>query len=223
MVLDGQIIDADLVMQAIDGWLTDAGDDPTKAWHERQNTWEIEPWLELLPFTTRPEAVLDGLTKVKAFYGRDWAQRWERVLSAVAAVPGAEGIALLRSLALAHKDIADDYAWMQAILNRGTLESVLMYVDLFIARILGTEPHGVDAWHVGRQLAGYAQRLLDLKPELRKLYETVGNGPGRTMLEHFFGEVASEDADCEEVTRSNRIGCAIQNKTTNSYVIEITI
>jgi hypothetical protein len=42
---------------------------PKNAWQKRQNTWEIEPWLELLPFSTRPDAVIEGLTKVKAFYG----------------------------------------------------------------------------------------------------------------------------------------------------------
>jgi len=192
MVLDGQVIDADLVMRAIDEWLAEANDS-NQAWHKRQNTWEIEPWLELLPFTTRPETVLEGVTKVKAFYGSDWAQRWERVLNAVAALPGAQGDVLLVSLAREHRDIADDYAWMQAFLNRGTLESVLLYVDLFIERVLGNEPHGVDAWHVGRQLAEYAERFPELKPELKKRYETVGNGPGRRMLEHFFGEAASQD------------------------------
>ena len=58
MVLDGQVLDADLVMSTIDEWLATAASDPTTAWRKRQNTWEIEPWLELLPFTTRPEAVL---------------------------------------------------------------------------------------------------------------------------------------------------------------------
>jgi hypothetical protein len=74
VVLDGQVIDTDLVMRAIDEWLAEAND-PTNAWHKRQNTWEIEPWLELLPFSTRPEAVLEGLTKVKSFYERGWAKR----------------------------------------------------------------------------------------------------------------------------------------------------
>ncbi|SIN88580.1 hypothetical protein SAMN05443247_00459 [Bradyrhizobium erythrophlei] len=192
MVLDGQIVDSDLIMRAIDEWLADAND-PQKAWHKRQNAWEIEPWLELLPFSTRPESLLEGLTKVKAFYGSGWAKRWERVLGAVAAVPGTQGNTLLESLARAHRDIAHDYTWMQAILNRGNIESVLLYVDLFIERVLGTEPHGVDAWHVGRQLAGFVERFPELKPELKKRYETVGNGPGRRMLEHFFGEAASYD------------------------------
>ena len=38
-------------MQGVDEWLQD---DPKNAWHRRQNTWEIEPWLELLPTQTSP-------------------------------------------------------------------------------------------------------------------------------------------------------------------------
>jgi hypothetical protein len=193
VVLDGQIIDTDLVMRAIDEWLAEANENPTNAWHKRQNVLEIEPWLELLPFSTRPEAILEGLTKVKAFYESGWAKRWERVLSAVAAVPGAEGNALLERLVRAHKDIADDHAWMRTILSRGTAESVLLYVDLFIGRVLGTEPHGVGAWQAGRQLAAYVDKFPELKPELKKRYETIGKGPGRRMLESFFSEVASQD------------------------------
>ena len=192
MVLDGQIVDADLVMRAIDEWLVEANE-PNHAWHKRQNTWEIEPWLELLPFTTRPETVLEGLAKVKAFYGRDWAQRWERVLNAVAASPGAHGDVLLVRLAHEHKDIANDYSWMQAFLNRGNLKSVLAYVDLFIEGVLGNGPHGVDAWHVGRQLGERAVRFPELKIELKKRYETVSDGPGRNMLEHFFREAATDN------------------------------
>lgn len=136
MVLDGQIIDADLVMQAIDDWLSVANQDPN-AWHKRQETWEIEPWLELLPFSTRPEAIFEGLVKVKAFYGRDWAKRWERVLTVVAAIPGPLGDGLLLRLAREHRDIADDYTWMQAFLERGAVASVLLYLDLYNEGVFG--------------------------------------------------------------------------------------
>lgn len=144
MVLDGQIIDADLVMQAIDDWLSVANQDPN-AWHKRQETWEIEPWLELLPFSTRPEAIFEGLVKVKAFYGRDWAKRWERVLTVVAAIPGPLGDGLLLRLAREHRDIADDYTWMQAFLERGAVASVLLYLDLYNEGVFGRGPNGVDA------------------------------------------------------------------------------
>jgi hypothetical protein len=207
MVLDGHVVDGDLIMRAIDEWLADAND-LQHAWHKRQETWEIEPWLELLPFTTRPEAVLEGLTKVKAFYSSGWAKQWERVLGAVAAVPGTEGETLLASLARAHRDIAQDHTWMRATFNRGTPASVLLYVDLFIAGVLGGKPDGVDAWHAGRQLAEYVKKFPELKLELRKRYETTGNGPGRRMLEYFFSEAGGEDDLIAMVKKYAAIGQA---------------
>src|SRR5580692_2828678 len=123
IVLDGQVLDVNVVMQAVDEWLQEA---PKDAWQKRQNTWEIEPWLELLPFSTRPDAVIEGLTKVKAFYGAGWAKRWERVLTAVAAVPGVGGEALLAALARTHKDIAGDFEWMKALLGRDSASAVLL-------------------------------------------------------------------------------------------------
>ena len=160
---------------------------------QKQNTWEIEPWLALLPFTTRPEAVIEGLTKVKAFYGTDWAKRWERVLTAVAWVPGAEGEALLAALARAHKDIASDFEWMKSILGRDSATAVLLYVDLFTEGLFGFGPRAVDAWHVGRELAAYVQKFPQLKFELKKRYEAIGTGPARAMLEHLFEELGGDD------------------------------
>jgi hypothetical protein len=190
IVLDGQVLDVNTVMQGVDEWLEGAAKD---AWHKGQNTWEIEPWLELLPFTTRPEAVIEGLTKVKAFYDREYPQRWERVLTATAGVPGAEGDALLAGLARTHKDIAGDFEWMKAILDRDSASAVLLYVDLFIEGVFGQGPNTADSWHVGRKLAAYAQKFPQIKAELKKRYEAVGTGRARAMLEHFFGEVGGED------------------------------
>lgn len=197
IVLDGQVLDVDIVMQGVDEWLQEA---PKNAWNKKQNTWEIEPWLELLPFTTRPEAVIEGLTKVKAFYGTGWAKRWERVLIAVAGVPGAEGEALLAALARAHKDIAGDFEWMRAILSRDSAAAVLLYVDLFIEGVFGRGPHAVEAWHVGRELAAYVQKFPQLKAELKKRYGG-GAAPAQAMFEHFFGESGDDDALMAMVTK----------------------
>lgn len=192
MVLEGLVLEADLVMRAIDEWLAEASD-PKRAWDKRQNTWEIEPWLELLPFTTRPEAVLEGLKKVRAFYEPDWQHQWERVLDAVATVPGKIGDDLLTALAREHKSIAHDHTWMQAILDRGTSEAVLLYVDLYIAGILGTGRDTVDAWHVGQQLIGYVQKFPELRHELKKRYKESQAHRVRAILENFFSEKADND------------------------------
>jgi hypothetical protein len=190
IALDGQVLDVNVVMQGVDEWLEEAAKD---AWQKRQNTWEIEPWLELLPFTTCPEAVIEGLTKAKAFYGRDWAKRWERVLAAVAGVPGAKGEALLAALARAHKDVAGDFEWMKAVSGRDSDSAVLLYVDLYIEGVFGRGPHAADGWHVGRELAAHVREFPHLKPELKKRYDAVSIGPARAMLEHLFGEIGGDD------------------------------
>ena len=190
ITLDGQVPDVNVIMQGVDQWLQDDSGD---AWHKRQNTWEIEPWLELLPYTNQPESMIDGLTKVKAFYGAGWPKRWTRVLTAVAGLPGTEGEALLAALARAHKDIATDFEWMKAILGRDSAEAVLLYVDLFIEGVFGQGPDAADVWHGGRELAAYFQKFPHLKAELKQRYEAIGPGPAQTMLEHLFGELGDDD------------------------------
>ena len=137
--------------------------------------------------------MIEGLTKVKVFYGTGWAKKWERVLTAVAGVPGAEGEALLAELAHAHKDIAGDFEWMKAILARDSAAAVLLYVDLYIEGVFGQGPRAADAWHVGRELASVVQKFPQLEAELKKRYEAIGSGPGRAMLEHFFEEFGGGD------------------------------
>ncbi len=145
-----------------------------------------------MPYTDNPHSVIEGLTKVKAFYQRGWAQRWERVLTAVAVMPGPEGEALLAKLAREHRDIATEFEWMKNILRRNTASAVLLYVDLFIENVFGHEAQGPNAWHVGRELAQCVAKFPELKAELKKRYETA-SGNGRAMLEHLFGEIGDDE------------------------------
>jgi hypothetical protein len=108
-------------------------------------------------------------------------------------VPGQEGEALLTALARSHKDIAGDFEWMKAIMARDSASSVLLYVDLYIEGVFGRGPHAVDGWHVGRELAAYAQKFPQLKGDLKKRYEAAGTDQARVMLEHFFGEIGSDE------------------------------
>ena len=189
ITMSGRIVDATLIEQAIDEWLIEA---EKNAWHSRQNTWDIEPWLELLPFSSRPAVIFDALAKVKAFYGTGWAKRWERVLRSVAAVPGPEGEALLRQLATSHKDIADDYDWMRAILGRNTPDAVLLYVDLYSAGVCGSGSHAADGWHVGRELAKYVVEFPELRSAMQAKYEAATDSRTSAMFEHLFGEIGSD-------------------------------
>jgi NACHT C-terminal Alpha/Beta 2 len=190
IALDGQVLDVVVVMQGVNEWLEEALRAP---WQKRQQTWEIEPWLELLPFTNRPDAVIEALSKVKGFYGHQYRQRFAQVLTAAAGVPGAEGEALLADLARAHKDIASDFEWMKVILGRDSATAVLMYVDLVVEGVFGQGRDGASAWQIGRELAVYVRKFPHLKAELKKRYQAIGAGPAQAMLERVFGELGSDE------------------------------
>ena len=188
IALDGQVLDADLLLRGIAEWRTEA---QKHEWQSKQNTWEIEPWLELLPFSTRPEAVLQGLTEVKAFYGTGWDRQWGRVLDGVAALPSPDGERLLLALARQHSDIADDHHWMKAILGRNSIQAALMYLDGYEQGVFGRGPYGVDAWHLGRELVPYIRRFPELKAEfMRRFQAAERNSPAASVFEYLFREVA---------------------------------
>jgi hypothetical protein len=194
MALDGLVLDATLIMKAIDEWLLDAGKDERTAWHKRQNTWEIEPWLELLPFTDLPRSVVEGMRKVKEFYGAGHRQKFDRVVSAVSKVPGPDGEALLYEFVRVHSGIASDYTWTRAILSRDTVSSVLMCIELVTEGIIGRSRSVGDSWHLARQIAPLVKRYPDLEVELRKRYGSIVEGPGQQLVERLFSEMGdSED------------------------------
>jgi NACHT C-terminal Alpha/Beta 2 len=193
MALDGRVLDEKLIMREIDAWLEDAQKDETKAWHKGQNTWEIEPWLELLPFTDRPGSVIDGVTKVKAFYGTGHPQKWERVVEAVANVPGPVGESLLRELATTHRDVADDYTWTKRILSRDTSSAVLLCIDLFVVEPQGRRSSTMDAWSLARELIPYFERFPELTSKLGKHYRGAAVGRGKDLLERLIVEVGDTD------------------------------
>jgi hypothetical protein len=201
MALDGMVLDASLVMQAIDDWLQDASRDERTAWHKRQHTWEIEPWLELLPFTDRPRSIIEAMAKVKAFYGSGHWQHFDRVVHAVANAPAPQGETLLGELIRAHKNIASERTWSRTILPRNTVAAALLCVDLVTEGVLGRGPNSVDRWHLGQELAPLVERYPELKRELQNRYRNMMDGAGRALLEHLFAEIGDEDDVIEMVKK----------------------
>jgi len=202
MAIDGVVLDASLIMQAIDAWLQDASSDERTAWHKRQHTWEIEPWLELLPFTDCPQAVVEGMGKVKEFYGGGHRQQhFDRVVHAVANAPGPQGESLLAELIRTHKDITSDYTWTRAILSRDTASAALLCLDLVTEGILGKGPNSHDNWHLGQQMAPLVERHPELQAELKNRYRDVRAGSGQTLLERLIGDIGDGD-DVIEIVKN---------------------
>jgi hypothetical protein len=61
LVLDGEVISAELPLQAVREWLAAARE---KTWMYREGLREVEGWLQLLPFSDRPAATIEGVELV---------------------------------------------------------------------------------------------------------------------------------------------------------------
>lgn len=158
LVRAGELVDAKLVVDAVNALLEDA---KTKPWLLQENNGTIDRWLLLLPFTDRPEATLEVLTFLDAPIRLPW--RLRPVLSALGFAPSDTAEQVLLGLAQQDVRFLDDYDWFAALEKRGTLSSLRILLD-FVCRDAAKGKHGSpDTWTFGRRLAAGMQ----LHPEFR--------------------------------------------------------
>jgi hypothetical protein len=78
LMLAGEVVNADTVLEGVRACI-DA--EVNHSWMTDQEWWEVERWLELLPFTDRPTATGDGLAIVNAVMSHP--RRMDHVVSAL--------------------------------------------------------------------------------------------------------------------------------------------
>ncbi len=118
LVLAGEIISSDVVLGGIKTLLKDA---KAKAWLLDQNRGELEAWLELLPFSDRPDATLDALELLEPNLRQPW--RLRRLLSALAYAPSPEAEHVLNLLPQKDARFLSEYDWFAAMDKRGTVSA----------------------------------------------------------------------------------------------------
>jgi hypothetical protein len=164
LTLAGQIVPADLVLDGVREFVEEA---KTKTWILQQNQWEIESWIELLPYTDRPKATIEGVSLAQEAIGRP--VRMEQVIQALAAAPGAEAERTLGDVAQAFPMLGAEYAWTKAFLQRGTVSSIGRLLDrLGENGWAGDRRHG-DAWAMGRELGTAVRGNSELMAELLRV------------------------------------------------------
>ena len=115
LVLAGEIVSADMLLDGLRGLLDEAKSKGRWLW-DQNSWWEVEGWLDLLPFSDRPMATLDGLEMIEA-NGRPWGLR--SVLAALAYAPSSEAEDALKALGRKEptscKDTIGSAPWSAAV------------------------------------------------------------------------------------------------------------
>ena len=189
LVLDGEVISAEFPLQAARDWLADARE---KTWMYREGLWEVESWLQLLPFSDRPAATIEAVELVAN--ALPYPQPLERVVSALGDAPGEEAERVLGELMDRRPQLASGHDWVRAIIKRGTRSAAIMLMDFASnGRPGGGADPGEPYW-LARELLALIQRYADLRAEVLRRYETDADGRGRAVFEHILAELGDADA-----------------------------
>ncbi|UXH78871.1 NACHT domain-containing protein [Roseateles amylovorans] len=187
LVNAGELIDAQLIVESIDALLEDA---KTKPWLLQENQGEIDRWLLLLPFTSRPEVTLDVLARLHPHIRLPW--RLRPLLSALGFAPSDAAEQVLMCLAKEDARFLSDYYWFAALENRDTLSSLRALLDLICDGEAKGEGGQPDTWTFGRRLAAGMRS----HPEFRAdVYARVASGvppPAMAILEYAVAETPDE-------------------------------
>jgi hypothetical protein len=189
LVLAGEIIDADLVLDGLKGLLESAKEKPWLL-HD-QNRYEFEWWLELLPFSDRPGVTLEGLELLDPRFLNPW--RFRGLLSALACAPGVEAEHALFELAHREERLLGNYDWVDAVINRGTASAMRRLLDLVCDGTFTGEIFGGGGWTISQKLAALALAHPGGRTELYGRYTNLNKGHGKQLVELAMAEIADAD------------------------------
>lgn len=187
LVNAGELIEAQLIVGSIDALLEDA---KTKPWLLEQNQGEIDHWLLLLPFTSRPEATLEVLARLHPHIRLP--SRLRPLLSALGFAPSDTAEQVLLGLAKTDARFLSEYDWFAALEKRDTLSSLRMLLDLICDGKAKGEGGRPDTWTFGRRLAAGMQSHPAFRADV---YARVASGvapPAMAILEYAVAETPDE-------------------------------
>lgn len=187
LVNAGESIEAELIVESIDELLEDA---KTKPWLLEQNQGEIDRWLLLLPFTSRPEVTLDVLARLQPHTRLPW--RLRPLLSALGFAPSDTAEQILLGLAKEDASFLSEYDWFAALEKRDTLSSLRILLDLISGGEAKGEGGQPATWTFGRRLAAGMQSHPPLRAEV---YARLASGvplPAMVVLEYAVAETPDE-------------------------------
>ena len=186
LVSDGETVSADAVLVGIREFFDAA---KTATWMLQQNLFELEEWLALLPFSDRPDIIVETVGALPDQIRLP--RNLHRLLSALAYAPGPAHRILLE---LAERDVSfyEEYEWLQALKARRSLAAVKALLDLVADGKIAGGRGGIDAWSLARELAD----LMDGHPgllEVLRYYAWNGVGAAQAVAMMALAEAPTAD------------------------------
>ena len=187
LVLSGEIVRADIVL---DGLRALVAEWKAKRWFDLKQDWfELEGWLDLLPFTDRPTATLDGLDLLDPA----WRQpsRLRSMLSALSYAPSSEAEHVLKELPRRDAAFLNDQDWLGALERRSLVAAACTLLEFISDGTLSTVEVR-DRWWLTRKLGRAMQEDANFRADVYRQYNSSSGGIATELLEGATAEGADE-------------------------------
>lgn len=194
LVIAGYKIEADMAIQGLKELFEDA---KKKPWLLDEHHNQLVEWLQLLPFSNRPEALDEALDLGKEHLKEP--HRFQQLLAALAYAPNTRAELSLFELAEGDPRFYKDYYWLNAVVLRDTDSSVTRILDLVRSgKVAGNQQgllsvsipdlvaHHPVVYH--NLLQCYSQLSTTAKSRIKLLIAEIANEEGLLVLVQSYGE-----------------------------------
>ncbi len=189
LMLSGEVISSEIVLQGIDDLLEKAKTNPWML--EEQDGWRLNAWLSLLPFTEAPGSILAVLARLGDRYLVPWKLRV--LLSALGHAPSVEAENVLSELAKRDDRFLNEYEWLAALTKRNTLTAARILLDL-VCNVSFSGKHGShDRMDFGNRLSALINSHEQFRQEVYEAFQRVTDSPAKSILEDAIANAADAD------------------------------
>jgi len=205
LVCSGEMIDSETILSGIDEFLEEA---KTKPWmlHEQEG-FRFKEWLELLPFTEKPAAILEILDRVEGFNKVPWNLR--ELLSALGDAPSSEAETVLNELAKSDERFLSEYGWIAALMRRNTLSIAQYLLDLICGGSFIKNRGRISDMDLGRKLSTFMLSHDEFRKDVYKKFQALADGAAKSVLGYAIAELADTEAIllllCDAAARKKRL------------------
>jgi hypothetical protein len=188
LVLAGEVISADLLIEGIEALLEQAKTQPYVL--DREQGY-LHYWLELLPFSNRPKVTLEVLALLPPQLRKP--HELTALLAALGHAPSEEAVELLGTLAREDENFLQQYEWYGALERRRTTAAMRLLISLAIDGKLDNN-RSPDHLHLAQNLALAMDSDPVFRAEVYRTFEILPPSRGRWLMERAMLEAADTEA-----------------------------
>jgi len=190
LVLSGEVIPSEIVIQGIDDLIEEAEIHPWVL--QDKDGWPLKSWLRLLPFTEDPNLILNVIDRLPSLQVQPWNLR--ELLSALKYSPSPEAENVLSELAKRDAHFLDEYDWLEALSTRNSLTASYILLDwICSASFFEKDSVSNRSFDYGKRLSHFMNSHEQFRQEVYRRFQTVTNEHSRSIIE--YAMVNAPDAD----------------------------